>query len=82
MDREIVEITWVDACEDDGHIEIEGVKQIRPLERRNVGYIIDQNDEFVIIGWGVIHNFFKGLDACSNVFAIPKAMITKWTRLV
>ena len=79
---EIVEITWVDACEDDGHIELEGIKQILPLERRNVGYVIDQTDEFVIIAWGIIHNFYKGLDAGSGVFAIPKLMIKKWTRLV
>lgn len=70
-----VEVIWLDATIEEAHIPLEVAMEIKPLERRNIGYCISQDDDVVRLTFGMIENFHKEQMACDMVLVIPKVFI-------
>ncbi len=70
----LVEVVWIDAVNEDGHLPLEAIQGMASLERRNVGYLVRLGDN-VVITWGIIHNYYKNLDAYDGAMVIPKQMV-------
>jgi len=79
MGYKIIEVTWVDATCDVDNLPLDA--EVRPLERRTVGYLLEETKDYIVMTFGFIHNFHKNEDACEMKSALPKAMITKLRRL-
>lgn len=73
----IVEIIWMDACKCDDHIPEDAARELVGIERGNVGYLVSDKGEYVRIKFGYLNNLFKNIEACDDVFAIPKGSIKK-----
>lgn len=73
----IVEIIWMDACAEEAHINLDTANALTPMERKNVGYLLRENDKEVVIAYGLMENFFKGNKAYDLAFAIPRGCIKK-----
>ena len=71
----IVEVIWQDASIEESHQPLDS--DVKPLERIQVGYLLEDNDEYIVLTYGLIKNFHKGEDACDMKFALPKSMITE-----
>jgi len=79
MNYNLIEVTWVDATCDVDNLPLHA--EVRPLERRTVGYLLEDHKDYIVMAFGFIHNFHKNEDACEMKSALPKAMITKLRRL-
>jgi len=71
----LVQVRWLDAFSEEAHIGIDFAQTLNPLERSNTGYLIDKNDERVIIAFGTIWDKDKKLMALDRTLVIPKGMI-------
>jgi len=71
----IIEVTWVDACLEEAHILLSGAETLTPLVRKNVGYVIHEDAEAIVILYGVIENAWKGNSASDIPLCIPKGMV-------
>jgi hypothetical protein len=49
-----VEVIWLDAMSDDGLIPIEQARKMLPAERSNVGYLLFQDNDRVVIAFGMM----------------------------
>ena len=79
MDR--VEIIWVDAVLEEGHLPIAVASEIKPIKRKNIGYCISDNDDGILITFGTLENFYKGLIAHDMVMYIPRGAIESVKKL-
>jgi len=76
-----VEVIWIDAMIEEGHIPPHAVDAMKPIERHTVGYIVSSDDDCVKITFGTLENFYKGERAYDMVLVIPCCMIKKTTIL-
>jgi len=70
-----IEVIWVDACIEEAHIPLSGAETLTPLVRRNVGYVVREDAEAIIIQFGIIENIWKGNSASDIPLCIPKGMV-------
>ena len=71
----IVKVIWFDAWGDDAQLVVDAVTDFEPIERRNVGYLIKDDEDKIILTQGIVENpYLEGLriDGC---VVIPKGMI-------
>ena len=73
----MVEITWLDACCEEGHVPPKAASEVKPLLRRNIGYVLEETEQYIIATVGFLENFYKGEVAYDMVFAFPRGMITE-----
>lgn len=78
---ELIEVIWIDAAIEEGHIPSEIARNIKAIERRNVGYCISNNADGIRITFGILENFYKGLVAYDMVMIIPRSMVKKVIKL-
>lgn len=71
--KELVEITWIDACLEESSLPL--AAGVKPLERTTIGYLLEECDDYIVLTFGFIKNFYKGESACEMKFALPKSMI-------
>jgi len=72
MDKKIVEVIWIDAYTyDSAHLPWKAVEDAKPITRTNVGYVLRDDKEFLVMTFGII-----GDDEFDMLFTIPKQMIT------
>ncbi len=72
---ELVEVVWVDAMIEEGHIPPSVVSGMVPIERHTIGYLINSEDDCVRITFGTLENFYKGERAYDMVLVLPRCMI-------
>jgi len=72
----VVEVIWLDACRENAILDREGFQDMPPLTRRNVGYLIKENEAEVTMSFGLIENIFKGNEGIDEAFTIPRGCIT------
>ena len=72
---EIVEVTWMDACIEEAHINRETADSLVALERKQVGYIRKRTENELILCYGIVNNLFKGDMAYDLTMAIPLGCI-------
>ena len=76
MDYKLVEVIWLDAWSDEAHLEEDAVINLAPIERRNVGFLMNGDEAKVIITQGIISNLFAGKIFMDGIVVIPRGMIT------
>ena len=76
-----VEIVWLDAVIEEGHIHHSAIDAMVPIERHTIGYVVAEDDECVKITYGTLENFYKGERAYDMVLVIPRGMIKKITTI-
>ena len=81
MDYEIVEIIWIDAWSDEAHLKIEAIADFNPITRQNVGLLIENTGERVVITSGLIQNVFPGETLIDGILVIPRGMIKEINHL-
>jgi len=67
-----VEVWWLDAQHGNSYIELEDLKELRPLLTRSMGYLIYEKKEYIILGFMLFDN-----DGIKHWQLIPKGMIVK-----
>lgn len=77
----IVEVFWLDAGLESLQLNKEDALLIKPLERTNVGYLLSDCDEKVILVFGIIEDRDKHGGVFDQTLVIPKGMVTKITTL-
>ena len=73
----LAEIEWLDACSESECIPFESAMKIKPVVRKEIAYVINEEDDYYTIASGVLEDFYRGSSAFHNVWAIPKKMIKK-----
>ena len=70
-----VEVTWEDAAFESEDLFEEVAKDLRPLVRSNVGYVVVDNADKLVISFGVIKDVDRDKEVCAAILVIPKRMI-------
>ena len=73
---DIVEVVWIDAVCEQARLDERGIASVHPLKRVNVGYVLEDNDDFVRFCWGILDN-----DEFDMTQAISKRMILSMREL-
>ncbi len=73
----IVEITWLDASMETGTIFLELAKTLSCVQRTNVGYIIEKNEEKVIFCFGTIYDKEHDKSGLCDTMVIPAGDVIK-----
>ena len=72
-----VEITWLDAWSDEAHLEMDAPTNLAAVERQNIGYLIKDDEDKVIITQGTINNFFHEKVFVDGFVIIPRGVIQR-----
>ncbi len=67
-----VEVTWQDAGCERENLDFEQASKLHPVTRKNLGYLICDDDERVIICFGIIDDCDKKMSCTSDTLVIPK----------
>ena len=70
-----VEIYWLDAFSEDANLTIKAIREMKPLTRRNLGYVLYMDDDRVTITNGVIENLYHNDTGYDGALTIPRGMI-------
>jgi len=76
----LVEIEWIDAISDDAELLPEAALHLEPIHRFQVGYVLADEDERVVISYG--HWETKDSKRVDRIMSLPRCMIEKITDLV
>ena len=71
----LVEVFWDDAWGDSDNLELDAVVHLVSLRRKSAGYLVDYNDERIVLTRGTIENLFRGKVFIAGVETIPWSMI-------
>ena len=70
----IVEVIWQDARMEDNYLNEEGISGMKCLWRSNVGYLQREDDESVVISFGLVYDNETIRD---DNFIIPRGVVTE-----
>ena len=75
----LVEVIWDDAWVDPNDTSLEHAKELKPVRRQTVGYLVLENDSFLTL----CADFFHGepLKEVNTTMVIPMGMIVEWWEL-
>lgn len=73
----IVEIEWLDAACEHENLTVEEAEKINPVKRHNVGYLICENDEKVIISFGSVNDIDKEGFCYQDILVVPRGDVKK-----
>ena len=71
-----VEVSWIDAWNDSEEITAEHAQSLRPIKRRQVGYLLKQSDTAIVLAAGVYEQVPDGVDSFYDVTVIPMGIVT------
>lgn len=78
---EIVEILWIDAVCEQARIPMERVLELKPVSRHTVGYLLQENEDSIIVAFDVLEDGYRGLTGYEVTFCCPKVMVQEIRRL-
>jgi len=70
-----VEIIWLDAGLENSNMPIKEAKELTPMTRKNVGYLLKNNIVAVRLAFGWIIDKDKHCEVCSDVLVIPSGCV-------
>ena len=70
----IVEITWLDAAGTSEDVSVDSAARIQPIKRSNVGYLLRENENEVVISWGFLYDDDK-IDRSDATKVLTRGMI-------
>ncbi len=72
----IVMVEWIDAaCETHGQLSLEAVEALTPLSRRNVGYLVREDKDKIVLSFGDIADKDHQCSAYDVSLVIPRGTI-------
>ena len=76
----IVEVTWLDAWSSSDDAPVEAIEGLKPITRRNVGYLLNEDKDGIILAAGISEKAAVGEDAkrkdtFSDRILIPQGVI-------
>jgi len=71
----IVEVVWVDAGLEGHQLSIDDARQINPMPRKNVGYLLLKDKERVVLCAGFIKDREQKMEVCDQTLVIPRGCI-------
>jgi len=75
-----VEVFWIDAGFENSNMSLCEAGKLHPLERSNVGYLVNDKDGVVRISFGKIEDIDKDYCVASDILIIPQSLVTKIKR--
>ena len=73
--EQIVEIIWLDAGLESMQLSIEEAKILKPMPRKNIGYLIHQDEDKVILAFGFIEDSEKYKSVCDQILILPIGIV-------
>ena len=70
-----IEVTWLDAWHQTGETTLKEVADMKPLVRRDLGYLLKMSKAEVIIASGMVERIPGGEDSFVDISIIPRAMV-------
>ncbi len=70
-----VQVDWVDAAGEAQHIPPETAAVLQPLLRVNLGFLLDEREDAVVICAGLINDQDNKCVGCEGTVVIPKGMV-------
>lgn len=70
-----VEVEWRDAGLESMHITEEEARKLTAMPRRNVGYLLEDNKENIVLVFGIIQDRERHGEVLDQVLIIPKGMV-------
>ena len=71
-----VEVCWIDAWNDSEELTVNDAQALRPIKRRQVGYLLKQSDVAIVLAAGVYEKVPDGIDSFCDVVVIPMGIVT------
>jgi hypothetical protein len=71
-----VEVRWLDAWNDSEELTAEHAQSLRPIKRRQVGYLLKQSDADIVLAAGVYEQVPGGVDSFCDITVIPMGIVT------
>jgi len=79
-DFPIAEVHWGDAWIDAKDYSLKDVKNLKPVARKTVGYLVGETDECIILVTD-LYTEEKDKDIVNTPMVIPVGMVSKWYKL-
>ena len=76
-----VEVTWLDAWSDGAYLDWDAVRDVEAATRTNVGYVMRDDAEVIVITPGIVHNLFEDRVQVEGIHVIPKCMVQEINEL-
>ena len=73
----IVRVAWLDAGMESHNLSTEEAKKVKPMPRYNVGYLLEETDEKIVICFGAIVDADKDMSVWDCTLVIPKGIVTE-----
>jgi hypothetical protein len=70
-----VKIIWEDAWSDTAYLLADAAEHVSPAIRENIGYLLRNDNEVVVLTSGTVSNLFKGQTMIDGLHVIPKAVV-------
>lgn len=79
----ILEITWFDAWSETSELSEEGIDGMVSVTRKNVGYLMKEDEHDIVLSYGVTEwsKIGKDEDVFTDNLVIPKTLIVGMIRL-
>ncbi|MFA5054025.1 MAG: hypothetical protein WC565_08190 [Parcubacteria group bacterium] len=78
---QVVQVDWLDAAGESQHIPPEEAATLQPLLRVNVGFLLDERDDAIVMCAGIIQDQDSQCTGCEGTVVIPKGMIQQVRKL-
>lgn len=75
MNEVIIEVVWEDAFKEESSVPANFNTDVEPISRRNVGYLIQQTENVVVISSGILDNGYKGEKGFDGFEVFPWAIV-------
>ena len=76
-----IQVDWLDAAGEAQHIPPEDAATLQPLLRANVGFLLDEREDAIILCAGVILDQDNQCMGCEGTVVIPRGMIVSTREL-
>ena len=75
----IVEVTWLDAWSEQDDVTIEALEGLKPITRHNIGYLIQETEDVIILAAGISEKTAKSADMHAKDTFTERILIPRGT---
>tara|TARA_R100001460_G_scaffold17965_1_gene38223 strand:- start:443 stop:694 length:252 start_codon:yes stop_codon:yes gene_type:complete len=76
----IAEVHWGDAWIDSKDYSLKDAQQLKPIQRKTVGYLVSETDEAIILVTD-LYTEEKDKETVNTPMVIPLGMISEWYQI-
>jgi len=79
MDK--VEVFWLDAGFENSNMSFEDAKNLKPMERTSVGYLVSKDKDVLRLAFGIVNDKDHSCSVLSDILVIPRGDVKKIKKL-